>query len=92
MTARRAIEEVEGREMARVAGRVVSIQVEPNDAPPAFTVRIDDGTGRLDAIFMGRRDIPGLAPGGRIELEGRMCRTTSLPRVYNPRYTLIGAR
>ncbi len=87
-----AIHDVHPREVARVSGRVVSIQIEPNDAPPAFTVRIDDGTGRLDAVFMGRRDVPGLEPGGRVEVEGLICDSDAFLKVYNPRYTLVGAR
>ncbi|WP_296664387.1 OB-fold nucleic acid binding domain-containing protein [Demequina sp.] len=85
----RPISEVQPREVARVAGRVVAIQVEPSDAPPAFTVRLEDATGRIDAVFMGRRDVPGIGPGARLELEGRVCATDSVPRLYNPRYQLI---
>lgn len=95
-TVRQRIGSVTPRATARVAGRVVSVQVEPLDAPPAFTVRVDDGTGRLDAVFMGRREIPGIIPGSTVELEGCVCDTDALPRVYNPRYTLgvtaVGAR
>lgn len=89
MTSALPIRDARPREVASVSGRIVSIRVEPNDAPPAFTVRVDDGTGRLDAVFMGRRDVPGLAPGGSITLEGMVCATQSLPRMYNPRYTLM---
>ncbi len=82
------IRDIEPRTMVRVAGRVVAIQVEPSDAPPAFTVRLEDGTGRIEAVFMGRRAIPGIAPGSHLALEGRCCATESLPRLYNPRYEL----
>ncbi|WP_062311613.1 OB-fold nucleic acid binding domain-containing protein [Demequina rhizosphaerae] len=84
-----AIAEVTPRGIARVSGRVVAIQVEPSDAPPAFTVRLEDGTGRIDAIFMGRREVPGIAPGTHLSLEGRVCETDALPRLYNPRYELV---
>ncbi|SEI88827.1 OB-fold nucleic acid binding domain-containing protein [Demequina mangrovi] len=86
-----SIADVAPRGLARVAGRVVAIQVEPSDAPPAFTVRLEDGTGRIDAVFMGRRDVPGIAPGVDLRLEGRVCATESLPRLYNPRYELVAA-
>ncbi|WP_062464528.1 OB-fold nucleic acid binding domain-containing protein [Demequina soli] len=83
------IAEVAPREIVHVAGRVVAIQVEPSDAPPAFTVRLDDGTGRIDAVFMGRREVPGIVPGARLHLEGRVCESEALKRLYNPRYELV---
>ncbi|WP_062303531.1 OB-fold nucleic acid binding domain-containing protein [Demequina subtropica] len=86
-----AIADVEPRGVARVEGRVVAIQVEPSDAPPAFTVRLEDRTGRIDAVFMGRRDVPGIAPGVELAVEGRVCATESVPRLYNPRYELMHA-
>lgn len=86
-----AIDTVEPRAVARVSGRVVAVQVEPSDAPPAFTVRLEDGTGRLEAVFMGRREVPGIAPGVTLEVEGCVCATESLPRLYNPRYQLAAS-
>lgn len=83
-----AISSVEPRAVARVVGRVVAVQVEPSDAPPAFTVRLEDRTGRLEAVFMGRREVPGITPGITLEVEGCVCATDSLPRLYNPRYEL----
>ncbi|WP_062378179.1 OB-fold nucleic acid binding domain-containing protein [Demequina pelophila] len=84
-----AIDSLQGRDVARVKGRVVAIQVEPSDVAPAFTVRIDDGSGRVDAVFMGRREVPGIEPGRWLAVEGRICATESLPRLYNPRYELV---
>ncbi len=83
------IADVQPRGIARVSGRVVAIQVEPSDAPPAFTVRLEDATGRIDAIFMGRREVPGISPGTLLSLEGRVCESEALPRLYNPRYELV---
>ncbi|MDN4482123.1 DNA-binding protein [Demequina lignilytica] len=82
---------VEPRAVARVVGRVVAVQVEPSDAPPAFTVRLEDRTGRLEAVFMGRREVPGITPGITLEVEGCVCATESLPRLYNPRYELAAS-
>ncbi|MFW7415265.1 OB-fold nucleic acid binding domain-containing protein [Demequina sp. SO4-18] len=82
------ISDLRPREVVAVAGRVVSIQVEPRDAAPTLTARVDDGTGRVEAVFMGRRAIAGVEPGARIRLEGRVCSTDALPRLYNPRFEL----
>lgn len=85
------IADVRPRDVARVSGRVVSVQVQPHDAPPAFTARLEDGSGRLDAVFMGRREVPGIAPGVHLSVEGRVCETEAVPRVYNPRYELAAS-
>lgn len=82
------IAELQPRDVAAVSGRIVSIRVEPRDAAPSLTARVDDGTGRVEAIFMGRRAIAGVEPGARIRLEGRVCSTDAMPRLYNPRFEL----
>lgn len=82
------ISDLQPRAIVAIAGRIVSIQVEPRDAAPTLTARVDDGTGRVEAIFMGRRAIAGIEPGARIRLEGRVCATDALPRLYNPRFEL----
>ncbi len=83
-----AIADLHPRDNAAVVGRIVAIRVEPRDAAPTLTARIDDGTGRAEAIFMGRRVIAGVVPGARIRVEGRVCASDSLPRLYNPKFEL----
>mgnify|MGYP001334088352 CR=1 FL=1 len=83
------IGEVRPREAAKVAGRVVAVRIEPKDAAPQFTAQIDDGTGRIDAVFMGRRAVPGIEPGAHVSVEGTVCASQSLPRIFNPRYELL---
>ncbi|WNM25709.1 OB-fold nucleic acid binding domain-containing protein [Demequina capsici] len=80
--------DLEPRSVARVAGRIVAVQVEPADAAPTVVARIDDGTGFVHAVFMGRREVPGIEPGRTVDVEGRVCETTAEPRIYNPRYEL----
>lgn len=84
------IGQVSVRTYARVTGRIVWVQVEPSDAPPQLTARVEDATGRLDAIFLGRRAIPGIEPGQTVVLEGRISEAQSVPLMYNPRYELVG--
>ncbi|WP_062079323.1 OB-fold nucleic acid binding domain-containing protein [Demequina globuliformis] len=76
------------RTEASVRGRIVSIRVEPRDAAPQLTARIDDGSGRLDVVFMGRREVPGIEPGAIVSVHGRVSAAEALPRIFNPEYTL----
>jgi len=82
------ISDAKVRDVATIEGRIISITVEPQDAAPRLTARIDDGTGRVDAIFMGRRAIAGIEPGARVLVAGRLCEAESAPRLYNPRFEL----
>jgi RecJ-like exonuclease len=82
------IADVVERTVVKVRGRIVSIQVEPAGNAPTLTARVQDESGRIDAVFMGRRAVPGIEPGQHITLEGRACATSSLMRFYNPRYEL----
>lgn len=89
MTPVATIGDVRPRHAAKVAGRVVAVRIEPKDSAPQFTAQLDDGTGRIDAIFMGRRSVPGIEPGAHVCVEGTVCASQSLPRIFNPRYELI---
>lgn len=89
MSATIRIADATPRASAKVSGRVVAVRVEPRDAPPSFGVQLDDGTGRIDAVFMGRRVIPGIEPGAHVEIEGTVCAAQALPRMFNPRYALL---
>jgi len=83
------IADAQPRASARIAGRVVAVRVEALDAAPQFGVQLDDGTGRIDAIFMGRRFVPGIEPGAHVAIEGTVCSSQALPRMFNPRYELL---
>lgn len=74
--------------MVTVHGRVASVRVEPGDATPCLTARIQDDTGVIDAVFMGRREILGIEPGTVIDIEGRVSAGEAIPRIYNPSYVL----
>ena len=82
------IRDLHTRDVVTVEGRIIAITVEPKDAAPRLTARIDDGTGRLDAVFMGRRAIAGIEPGARVCVAGRVCAAEAAPRLYNPRFEI----
>ena len=53
-----------------------------------FRCVLDDGTGRIDLLFVGRDQVPGLVPSARCDVEGtaRMEHGRLTPR--NPLYRL----
>lgn len=83
-----AIAQARPRDVVAVRGRIASVRVEPRDAAPCVTARVQDETGAIDAVFMGRREILGIEPGVVVDIEGRVCPHQPVARVYNPTYVV----
>lgn len=81
-----AIADVQLRAVARVVGKITLVQVAPREGPIQVVARIDDGSGRVDAIFLGRRLMPGLDLGTTVELQGRVVAGGDVPRIFNPKF------
>jgi hypothetical protein len=83
-----SVAESADRAVVRVCGRIAYVEVAPQQGPARLLASVDDGTGSLEAVFMGRRIIPGIRPGQRISIEGRIVTEGGVRRIYNPRYEL----
>lgn len=77
------------REPVRVGGEVAAMQVVPRAGSPSLEVTISDGSGRMTALFVGRRRIAGLEPGRGVLLEGVARNEKGRKVLWNPRYTLL---
>ncbi len=62
------------RTMDHVGGRVAYVEVSPHDAPARLVVRIQDPSGALDLVFLGRRMVAGLQPGSIVCAARASCR------------------
>ncbi len=78
-------------DIARFRGAIRAIVVEPGDAAPALTATIVDDTGTIDAVFMGRREIPGIEPGRVVTMHGRVAGGPGGLHIFNPWYELAGS-
>ncbi|HZD71190.1 MAG TPA: hypothetical protein VFA45_20510 [Actinomycetes bacterium] len=76
------------RVRGRFEGDVRKIRIQPLAAVPTLEVVLDDGTGRLTALFMGRRGITGIECGRRLSIEGTPVSTEHGLTLYNPAYDL----
>jgi len=76
------------RTVVCVCGRIAYVEVAPQQGPARLIASVDDGSGSVEAVFMGRRIIPGIRPGQRISVEGRLVSEAGVRRMYNPRYEL----
>jgi hypothetical protein len=85
------IKEVVPREPATVVGEISSVRIVNKSGAPWLEVTVSDGTGKLVAMWTGRRKIAGIKPGQRLVLTGRASPTGPGGRllIYNPLYELL---
>jgi hypothetical protein len=74
---------------AAVEGRVRAVEIRPVENSCVFEATIADGTGALTVMFYGRTHIPGLEPGARIRLAGKVSMRAGGPAMINPAYELL---
>lgn len=84
----RAIATVTPRARVRVAGRVTTLRIRPWGDAPSLEAVLSDGTGRIDAVFLGRRWLPGLRLGSEVVVEGRAGLHRGRLALLNPDYHL----
>jgi amino acid transporter len=82
------IAEVRYRDRVRIAGRVRTIRVAPQHDAPVLELELDDGTAALSAVFLGRRQLPGVDVGTRMVVEGTVGLHHQRLAVLNPTYEL----
>jgi hypothetical protein len=75
------------------AGVLASVTLHPSGSAHGFDAELFDGTGRIRLVWLGRSGIPGIAPGRRMSITGRVVRApgAAMGTVFNPRYTLLPA-
>jgi amino acid transporter len=74
---------------ATVEGRVRAVEIRPVESNCVFECAVCDDTGTLTAMFYGRTHIPGVEPGARVRLEGKVAMRAGHPAMINPAYELL---
>ena len=83
------IGEVRFRQHVTVAGRVRSIRTQPRAGVPTLECVLDDGTGRLTLVFLGRRTIAGFQPGVQVSATAVVGERGSHLEMLNPSYQFL---
>ena len=80
------------RSRVAVSGVIVSAKLwshgRSGGADLGFRCVLDDGTGRIDLVFLGRVRVPGLVVGARCHIEGTARMEHGHLTVWNPLYRL----
>jgi amino acid transporter len=71
-----------------VAGTLRTVTLRPRGTSLTMEADLWDGTASLTLIWLGRRDIPGIRPGRRITVHGRVAQVKDERAIYNPSYQL----
>jgi hypothetical protein len=76
------------REQVCIVGTLRTVTFRPHAGVPALEAELWDGTGTVDVIWLGRRQIPGINPGRTLRLRGRITTLRGHRAIYNPIYEL----
>ncbi len=82
------VSQVGDRHRVRVSGVLRSVVLRPREGVPALQAELYDGSGTVDLVWLGRRQIAGVEPGRRLRAEGLVCAMDGRRTMYNPRYEL----
>jgi len=77
------------RQPVTVQGVVRTVTLRPRGGVPALEAELDDGSDVLTVIWLGRRQIAGIAPGRSMRVTGRIGGSEGGRTLYNPRYELM---
>ena len=77
---------------ARTFGEFRSVALRPQLQVPAPVVEVSEGTGTRAGVWLGRRQIVGIAPGVSVRVHGRTTHRRGRPVMFNPAYEIIPTR
>jgi amino acid transporter len=86
------IGEVRWREKVTIEGQVQTLRVKPTAGSTTVECIVEDGTGAMSIVFVGRRQIGGLEVGTRIRAKGTAAEHKGRLAILNPAYTLLVTR
>ncbi|GAA4353491.1 OB-fold nucleic acid binding domain-containing protein [Angustibacter luteus] len=83
------VDELPDRQLACVCGTLRSVTLRPRAGVPALVAELYDGSGTVDVVWLGRRQIAGIQAGSRIRVRGRIARRDGARVLFNPSYELL---
>ena len=83
---------VQWRQRVAVAGRVRTVRVQPLAGTSTLECIIEDDTGSLSVVFLGRARIPGIDVGTHLQAQGVASNHHGRLAILNPTYQLTSRR
>jgi hypothetical protein len=86
------IAEVRWRQQVTIEGRVQTVRVKPGSGSRSVEYVIEDGTGALSIVFVGRPEVGGIDVGTRLRAQGTAAERSGRLAILNPAYALLVPR
>ena len=86
------IADVQWRQQVTIEGQVQTLRVKPSAGSTTVECIVEDGTGAMSIVFVGRRQIGGLEVGSRIRAKGTAADHRGRLAILNPAYSLLITR
>lgn len=86
-----AIGDLQDRRLVLVCGTIRALTMPPSGQVPALIAELYDGTGTVTLIWLGRREIRGIAPGTYLKARGRVANRRGVMTIFNPMYEILPA-
>jgi hypothetical protein len=74
------------RTRVSVTGEVIEVRTVRRESGVIFEADLNDGTGVVTLVFLGRRDMGGILPGAGLVAEGTLIARHHLLELLNPNY------
>jgi hypothetical protein len=84
-----SIADAPNRVLVSLLGEIRSVTLRPRAGVPALEADVDDGTGSVIVVWLGRRQIAGITPGAKLRVEGRIGESGGRRTIFNPIYQLL---
>jgi hypothetical protein len=82
----RKVVDAEPRRRLIATGLVVAAAIQDVGGSASARYTLDDGSGRVDLLFLGRRSVADLGLGACVTIEGTVMADTTKMVVWNPIY------
>jgi len=72
-----------------LVGRISVLTLSPKGIGRGLEAELDDGTGTVRLVWLGRPSVPGIVAGRRLCVTGRLTQSDGRRTIFNPRYQLL---
>ena len=72
-----------------LVGQISVLVLAPGAAGRGLEADLDDGTGIVRLVWLGRPSVPGIVAGRRLRVTGRLTLSEGRRTIFNPRYQLL---
>lgn len=82
------IEQAQAGAVVEISGAVCAVTLHPSGGVESFEADVQDDSGQMHLVWLGRRRLTGIVPGRRITARGRVALRDDRKVIFNPEYEL----